>query len=141
MNIILLPIAKNLKSFLANKERTTNENRRLGFNLKKKDNTKVQEVPQSQTAALPRYQEEEETDKTKQTVSLYAKCRLRACILPSSNPLPPSAQPIAVFDFQRNQNELNDPKGNKIKYNLYCVRFAAATWHLRHKYKKCLSCH
>ena len=26
---------------------------------------KVQGVPQSQTAALPRYQEEEETDKTK----------------------------------------------------------------------------
>ena len=27
---------------------------------------KVQGVPQSQTAALPRHQEEEETDKTKQ---------------------------------------------------------------------------
>ena len=33
---------------------------------KKKGKRKVQGVPQSQTAALPRHQEEEETDKTKQ---------------------------------------------------------------------------
>ena len=32
----------------------------------KKGNRKVQGVPQSQTAALPRPQEEEETDKSKQ---------------------------------------------------------------------------
>ena len=32
----------------------------------KKDKRKVQGVPQSQTAALPRPQEEEETDKSKQ---------------------------------------------------------------------------
>ena len=32
----------------------------------KKSKRKVQGVPQSQTAALPRHQEEEETDKTKQ---------------------------------------------------------------------------
>ena len=32
----------------------------------KKDKRKVQRVPQSQTAALPRHQEEEETDKSKQ---------------------------------------------------------------------------
>ena len=32
----------------------------------KNGKTKVQGVPQSQAAALPRYQEEEETDKTKQ---------------------------------------------------------------------------
>ena len=31
-----------------------------------KSKTKVQEMPQSQTAALPRHQEEEETDKSKQ---------------------------------------------------------------------------
>ena len=31
-----------------------------------KGERKVQEVPQSQTAALPRHQEEEETDKSKQ---------------------------------------------------------------------------
>ena len=36
-------------------------------NYKKKDKRKVQEVAQSQTAALPSHQEEEETDKTKQT--------------------------------------------------------------------------
>ena len=34
--------------------------------LEKKGKRKVQGVPQSQTAALPRHQEEEETDKTKQ---------------------------------------------------------------------------
>ena len=34
--------------------------------LKKKGKRKVQEVPQSQTAALPRPQEEEETNKSKQ---------------------------------------------------------------------------
>ena len=34
--------------------------------LKKKGKRKVQGVPQSQTAALPRPQEEEETDKSKQ---------------------------------------------------------------------------
>ena len=33
---------------------------------KKKDNRKVQGVPQSQIAALPWHQEEEETDKSKQ---------------------------------------------------------------------------
>ena len=32
----------------------------------KKSKQKVQEVPQSQAAALPKYLEEEETDKTKQ---------------------------------------------------------------------------
>ena len=35
-------------------------------NYYKKGKRKVQGVPQSQTAALPRHQEEEETDKTKQ---------------------------------------------------------------------------
>ena len=34
--------------------------------MKEKGKRKVQEVPQSQTAALPRPQEEEETDKSKQ---------------------------------------------------------------------------
>ena len=33
---------------------------------KRNGKRKVQEVPQSQTAALPRHQEEEETDKSKQ---------------------------------------------------------------------------
>ena len=36
-------------------------------NTSEKGNRKVQEVPQSQAAALPRRQEEEETDKTKNT--------------------------------------------------------------------------
>ena len=34
--------------------------------LEKKGKRKVQDVPQSQTAALPRHREEDETDKTKQ---------------------------------------------------------------------------
>ena len=34
--------------------------------ISKKGKRKVQGVPQSQTAALPRHQEEEETDKSKQ---------------------------------------------------------------------------
>ena len=34
--------------------------------LQVKDKRKAQEIPQSQTAALPRHQEDEETDKTKQ---------------------------------------------------------------------------
>ena len=34
--------------------------------IAKKGNRKVQRVPQSQTAALPRHQEEEESDKSKQ---------------------------------------------------------------------------
>ena len=38
----------------------------LFVNTKQKGKRKVQEVPQSQTAALPRPQEEEETDKSKQ---------------------------------------------------------------------------
>ena len=43
--------------------------------LLKKDTRKVQGVPQSQTAALPRPQEEEETDKSKQaqTEQTYEK--------------------------------------------------------------------
>ena len=36
------------------------------YKLSKKGKKKVQCVPQSQTAALPRHQEEEETDKTRQ---------------------------------------------------------------------------
>ena len=41
----------------------------------KKSKRKVQGVPQSQTAALPRHQEEEETDKSKQaqTEQTYEK--------------------------------------------------------------------
>ena len=35
-------------------------------NIQKQSKRKVQGVPQSQTAALPRHQEEEETDKSKQ---------------------------------------------------------------------------
>ena len=38
----------------------------IGWKKKKKGKRKVQGVPQSQTAALPRHQEEEETDKSKQ---------------------------------------------------------------------------
>ena len=38
----------------------------VGQILKKRDNRKGQGMPQSQTAALPKHQEEEETDKTKQ---------------------------------------------------------------------------
>ena len=37
--------------------------------IKKRDKRKVQGVPQTQTAGLPRHQEEEETDKTKQAQS------------------------------------------------------------------------
>ena len=40
-----------------------NHNRHV---MQKKVREKVRGVPQSQTAALPRHQEEEETDKTKQ---------------------------------------------------------------------------
>ena len=39
----------------------------LPIQQNKKDKRKVEGVPQSQTAALPRSQEEEETDKSKQT--------------------------------------------------------------------------
>ena len=44
-------------------------------NVIKKGKRKVQGVPQSQTAALPRHQEEEETDKSKQaqTEQTYEK--------------------------------------------------------------------
>ena len=49
-------------------------NRRV-FVMKKKGKREVQGVPQSQTAALPRPQEEEETDKSKQaqTEQTYEK--------------------------------------------------------------------
>ena len=45
------------------------------FKVNKKGKRKVQGVPQSQTAALPRPQEEEETDKSKQaqTEQTYEK--------------------------------------------------------------------
>ena len=47
----------------------------ISFATKKKCKRKVQGVPQSQTAALPRPQEEEETDKSKQaqTEQTYEK--------------------------------------------------------------------
>ena len=47
----------------------------IGIDNSKKGKRKVQGVPQSQTAALPRPQEEEETDKSKQaqTEQTYEK--------------------------------------------------------------------
>ena len=45
---------------------TGHKKNRLQAELAKKGKGKVQGVPQSQAAALPRHQEEEETDKTKQ---------------------------------------------------------------------------
>ena len=42
----------------------------------KKDKRKVQGVPQSQTATLPRPQEEEETDKSKQAQTVRKALRL-----------------------------------------------------------------
>ena len=54
---------------LETKNRKNHENRNLGFieslHMQNKGKRKVQGVPQSQTAALPRHQEEEEMDKTK----------------------------------------------------------------------------
>ena len=41
---------------------------------KKKGKRKVQGVPQSQTAVLPRPQEEEETDKSKQAQTEHSFC-------------------------------------------------------------------
>ena len=48
---------------------------KLTYNMCKKGKRNVQGVPQSQTAALPRPQEEEETDKSKQaqTEQTYKK--------------------------------------------------------------------
>ena len=48
---------------------------RRGLGYSKKGKRKIQGVPQSQTAALPRPQEEEETDKSKQaqTEQTYEK--------------------------------------------------------------------
>ena len=43
-----------------------NKDRSIHRNKEKKGKRKVQGVPQSQNAALPRPQEEEETDKSKQ---------------------------------------------------------------------------
>ena len=43
------------------------------FQITKKVKRKVQGVPQSQTAALPRPQEEEETDKSKQAQNEQTK--------------------------------------------------------------------
>ena len=47
----------------------------MGFTIPKKGKRKVQGVPQSQTAALPRLQEKQETDKSKQaqTEQTYEK--------------------------------------------------------------------
>ena len=47
----------------------------MSFRNDKKSKRKVQGVPKSQTAALPRAQEEEETDKSKQaqTEQMYEK--------------------------------------------------------------------
>ena len=49
--------------------------RNISDTIKKKGKRKAQGVPQSQTAALPRPQEEEETDKSKQaqTEQTYEK--------------------------------------------------------------------
>ena len=41
----------------------------MSASLHKKGKRKVQGVPQSQTAALPRHQEEEETDKSKKSTN------------------------------------------------------------------------
>ena len=67
--------SRNSNSLLA-KLNFRNSLERLSFALKyKKGKRTVQGVPQSQTAALPRPQEEEETDKSKQaqTEQTYEK--------------------------------------------------------------------
>ena len=55
-------------SLNSNKTRQTSEisKKKKKKKKKKKGKRKVQGVPQSQTSALPRHQEEEEIDKTKQ---------------------------------------------------------------------------
>ena len=48
----------------------------------KKDKRKVQEVPQSQAAALPRHQEEEETDKHTRANRTNIRNALRLALFP-----------------------------------------------------------
>ena len=50
----------------------------------KKGKRKVQGVPQSQTAALPRHQEEEETDKTKQAQANKRMKSTKIALLPQA---------------------------------------------------------
>ena len=67
---------KKLKKKSENYEQTICTFTHHGQNIcEKKSNRKVQVVPQSQTAALPRPKEEEETDKSKQaqTEQTYEK--------------------------------------------------------------------
>ena len=51
---------------LSGKRHATNVSAYASIMTKKRGKRKVQGVPQSETAALPRHQEEEETDKSKQ---------------------------------------------------------------------------
>ena len=55
---------RSLRKLLGDK--TVGESRSIEDSTEKKGKGKIQRVPQSQTAALPRHQEEEETDKSKQ---------------------------------------------------------------------------
>ena len=64
--------------------------------LSKKGKRKVQEVPQSQAATLPRYQEEEETDKN-QTTSNQTNLR-KALRLALSSPNKLTAQSESAID-------------------------------------------
>ena len=58
----------------------------MRYNWPKKGKRKVQGVPQSQTAALPRHQEEEETDKTKQAqIDKRTKSAKISSIFPKRN--------------------------------------------------------
>ena len=54
---------RSLKNFVSVFKQTATESLSI---QQKKGKRKVQGVPQSQTAAIPRHQDEEETDKTKQ---------------------------------------------------------------------------
>ena len=74
MSKYIFPTSSTLKFviILGNVKENTHENsllkqtwKRYPLVQKKKGKRKVQGVPQSQTAALPRPQEEEETDKSK----------------------------------------------------------------------------
>ena len=70
-HLLKIKKAKKIDTFLYQHFRSTGHS----WSPSKKGKRKVQGVPQSQTAALPRPQEEEETDKSKQaqTEQTYEK--------------------------------------------------------------------
>ena len=96
-------------------------------NVTKKGKRKVQGVPQSQTAALPRPQEEEETDKSKQVIThVTQKSRHYSKLISRMSFIASQMSPIGFHTCRKSQN-LFSRKNNNNMLKCYLLKIYPAS--------------